>query len=498
LFAATQASARSGPDCDPPGVDATALEAARAAIDAACACDAFPSHARYERCVDEVVHAEIAADRLRPQCRATVSKAAKRSSCSFRRDKVVCCEHTRDGRDVCTIKGARKCVSKGRRTRTPCPGISFCSAAACTDGACVTVTTTTTTTLPPCERGLLYAPEGNRLRRYDIDTIKRPPLAEDVLIPSASDSKTGRDINGQVCPFPDRSGRFITGEDTGQPHPPAGFGVFAADGTQVGKLTPTYQVRGQPDPFGCGFDAQGRLFTSDIGAAGIGAGSGQLVMWFPPFDHFPEGYPTSDTPSANFCKIATDIGTAGGIAVDEQGRVYVTSSGGFRVLRFSPPFPTSPDAAGGCGATDAVGSPMADTVNRETFLFGGRHVPTPSGIARARNGNWFVSSVLNGVIAEYTPEGQFVRRVLEPPATETPPEVSTGNPQGIAVDCEGDLYYADLNLVVVNDDIDAGPNGKVRWIHFDAAGNPAPPVIVKQNLAFPDSLGILPGNLGKR
>jgi hypothetical protein len=132
-------------------------------------------------------------------------------------------------------------------------------------------------------------------------------------------------------------------------------------------------------------------------------------------------------------------------------------------------------------------------VHRETFVTDPSRVLTPTGIARARNGNWYIGAVFSGTIGEYTPDGTFVRFVLQPPAGESPPQLSTGNPQGLAVDCAGDLYYADLALVQNGSNIGPGPNGKVRWIHFDGAGNPAPPVTVKDNLDFPDALGIVPG-----
>jgi hypothetical protein len=346
------------------------------------------------------------------------------------------------------------------------------------------------------EAVLLYSPEGNRLRRYDLDTIDNPPLVEDILIERASMDPNGRDINGQVCPLPDGSGRFIAGEDTGQPTPPAGWGVFDPDGTQVGKLTATY-LAAVPDPFGCAFDPQGRLFTTELGDPGIGTSNGQLIMWFPPYDEFPGppgAYPGTNEPSTNFCKIATDIGTASSVAVDEQGRVYVASPGSFRVLRYLPPFPTSLDPGGGCEASDGLGSPMAESVTMEIFVFDPVNVTTPAGITRARNGNWFIASVLTGVIGEYYPNGTFVRRVLSPPPGETGLPLSTGHPQGLAVDCEGNLHYADMDLSE-NGGIGPGPDGKVRRISFDAAGNPQPPVIIKDGLDFPDGLGILPGDL---
>jgi len=349
--------------------------------------------------------------------------------------------------------------------------------------------------LRTCEEpALLYSPEGNRLRRYDIDTIDAPPLVEDILIERASLDPNGRDINGQVCVLPDGSGCFIAGEDTGQPTPPAGWGVFDPDGTQVGKLTATYPA-GFADPVGCGFDAQGRLFTTELGD--LGSANGQLIVWFPPFDVFPGPpglYPATNDASTNFCKIATNVDTGTGVAVDEQGRVYVASALTGRVLRYLPPFPTAPDAAGGCGSTDVLGSPMADTVTVETFIQDPSNVATPAGIVRAHNGNWFVSSVFNGVIGEYYPDGTFVRRVLAPPAGETELPLSTGHPQGLAVDCEGSLYYTDMNLVL-SGGIGPGPDGKVYRISFDAAGDPLAPVLVKAGLNFPDGLGILPGDL---
>ena len=79
---------------------------------------------------------------------------------------------------------------------------------------------------------------------------------------AARDPARGRDINGMVCALPDGSGRFVAGEDTGQPDAPAGWGVFAADGTQVGKLVAS-AAAAKPDPYGCAFDGAGRLFTTE-------------------------------------------------------------------------------------------------------------------------------------------------------------------------------------------------------------------------------------------
>jgi hypothetical protein len=343
---------------------------------------------------------------------------------------------------------------------------------------------------------LLYGAEGNRLRRFDIDTITSPPLVEDILIERASLDPEGRDINGQICRIPGGGGRFVAGEDTGQPTPPAGWGVFAPDGTQVGKLTATYFVSGA-EPYGCAFRG-GNLFTSEVGAQGFGANDGQLIMWFPPYDVFPGppgAYPATNAASTSFCKIDTGLSTAGAVAVDGLGRVYVASSSGLRIDRYSPPLPTGPDAAGGCGRTDGLGSPLADLdrVNKETLAVAPL---TYTGLAFAPNGNLYAASIVTGEILEIdvsvTPVVE-VRRVLDPPGALPP--YATGTPQGLAVDADGTLYYADLDLVGTFPNLGPGPNGKIWRITFDGSNQPQVPQIVKAGLAFPDGLGVLPGDL---
>lgn len=329
---------------------------------------------------------------------------------------------------------------------------------------------------------LLYATEGNRLRRFDTDTIGTAEPAQDVLVERAADDPVaGRDVNGEICFLPDGSGRFVLGEDTGQPTPPAGWGIFSADGVQESKLTATYFEAGA-EPHGCEFAPDGTLFTSEVGFQGFGTANGQLLMWF-----------DIDGPTPTFCKLATDLGTTGSVAIDGDGRVYVSQSAGLSIERFSPPFPTAADAAGGCGGTDGTGAPVADTVQRDTFATPADGMLTFSGLATAANGNLYAGSVLTGHIAEYATDGTLVRIVLDPADTDLP--IATGHPQGLAVGADGTLYYADLDLRGTLPDVGPGPDGKVRRIRFAADGTPLPPEIVRDGLAFPDGLGIGPGDL---
>ena len=349
--------------------------------------------------------------------------------------------------------------------------------------------------VPSCPPQLIYSNEGNRMRRYDVDTVGSGALVEDVLIPSASDDPIdGRDVNGAICRVPGGAGEFVCGEDTGQPSPPPGWGLFDSAGVHIGKNTPTF-FTSSAEPFGCAFEASGNLFTTSVGDQPVGT-NGQLIMWFPPYDEFPGlpgEYPATNDVSTNFCKIATDLSVTGNVAIGADGSVYVASAVALGVRRYNPPFPTAPNPGGGCGLLDGQGSPMADTVDFETFVSDPANVATPTGLAIAPNGNWYISSVFTGVIAEYDTDGAFVRRLLSPPEGEGLP-YSTGHPQSVVVDCRGDIYYTDLNLTI-SGGIGPGPNGGVFRLQLDAVGNPRTPELVRDGLAFPDGLGVFDGDL---
>jgi outer membrane protein assembly factor BamB len=358
---------------------------------------------------------------------------------------------------------------------------------------------------PPDPQVLIYNTEGNRLRRYDVDTIGGA-LVEDILQPSASDDPDGRDSNGVICRFRDGSGRYVHGEDTGQPSPPAGFGVFAPDGRQVGKLTPSYPVytSGQPEPFGCAIREDGILFTTDVGQQGFGNNNGQLTMWFPPYDHFPgppppspDAYPNNDDVSDNFCKIDETIGTANTVAIDAQGRVYVAASSQLTVYRYEGDWPTGLASGEGCDATDSVGGPMVDPgrITRSVFI-APDGISTYSGLAVAPDGtSVYVGSVLEGKIREYDLDGNLLRAIVDHGVPLGTLPTPFGSPQSLALGPDGSLYYADLALVGTLPNVGPGPNGKVWRVRFDAAGDPMTPEIVRQDLSFPDGVAVLAGDL---
>ncbi len=340
---------------------------------------------------------------------------------------------------------------------------------------------------PAPDRVILFAPETNRLNAY---APLRGGVKQTVIPSHADDPVRGRDINGQVC-FPRGGSRmFIAGEDTNQPNPPPGWGVFRLRGSrvgelsaeQVGRLVPTYQPSGDnPENYGCGFLSDGRLVTTDIGNEAGGDPTGQLILWFPPLTD----------PNPRYCKLDVAIGTAQGIYVDEQDRVFVASAREAPgIYVYEGPFPTGNDAAHGCGRVDRTGAPLVDVVAKRLFIPADSFIRTPSGVVWSPRGTFYVSSVLNGVIAEYRSDGSFVRRIVEPVRGESLPFPSTGTPLGLALDSLGTLYYADLGLR--QSGLNFGPGaglGSVRQVRF-VGDQPQSPETLDRGLSFPDGVGI--------
>jgi hypothetical protein len=124
---------------------------------------------------------------------------------------------------------------------------------------------------------------------------------------------------------------------------------------------------------------------------------------------------------------------------------------------------------------------------------GDHDLTSPSGLAHAPNGHWFVASVINGIINEYDQNWQYVQTVLRPPAGEELGETSftTGTPLGLAVDPDGVLFYADIGIVA-RAGRTPGPGvrtGSIQRITF-VGGRPSPPQPLAEDLQFPDGLGL--------
>jgi hypothetical protein len=313
------------------------------------------------------------------------------------------------------------------------------------------------------------------------------------MIENANDNpEDGLDINAQVCFLDDRT--FIAGEDTGQPEVIPGWGIFELTGdtftelgaTQVGKLVPTYQPAGsQPEMFGCGVLPDGRVVTTDVGNQASGPGTGQLMLWFPPI----EG---TDVP---FCMVDIDITTAQSIAIDGEDVLVASARPPTSGIWRYTDLPTGPTPEEGCDGIDVNGSPMVTDAAETLFIDpADGELVLANGIAASPDG-WYVSGVFTGVINEYGADGSFLREILRPPEGESIADgpYSTGTPNGIAVTDDGTLWIADLSLTF-REGGGIGPGrgtGTVRVIRF-VDGEPQPPEIIDEGLAFPDAMSIIP------
>jgi hypothetical protein len=371
--------------------------------------------------------------------------------------------------------------------------LGACSSDSDSDPDDASPASSTTTVAAKPAQPLVFNGQGNDLAAY----LAEPPFTKQIVIPHYDEATKpdGLDINGEICFDPQRPNRFVAGEDTlqtstGKP----GWGIFELSGTEIGKLSarqlgklvPTYQAsEDNAENYGCGFLADGRIVTTDIGNQAEGDGDGQLIVWFPPFE----------SRDVKYCKLDIDIATAQGVLVDGDA-VYVASARPptAGIWRYdASTFPTSNTAEGGCDGKDGTGAPFATQIQPQLFIKAENSVATPNDIAKAPDGRLYVSSVFTGTIAEFTADGKYVRDVLKPPAGEAlgAKPFSTGTPLGVGVGSDGSVYYADIGIVVSERGIGPGRGtGHVRRIAFDSSGKPQAPEVMDQGLAFPDGIGI--------
>jgi hypothetical protein len=367
----------------------------------------------------------------------------------------------------------------------------------------------------------VLSPEGNHLWAYDVASGRNQLVVRavnggdpGVAAPRGSDR---RDINGQVCVTPDRT-HVITGEDTvlhgggGEgSHDPriAGWAYLRITGSrlgaitvkQAGKLAPNAGAgpgyRGDPDNYGCGFLDTRRLLTTAIGNTLPGeSANGQLLLWFAPFG---AGYHRTTLRDGTafyigrvqHCEIDGTLATAGGIAVDRNGDVYVATNrpdgngAPGAVWRYRGRWPRSP--------RECTPAFLAANIHREQVIPSVSGAPadpratTPSAVVITPAHTLYVSSVFTGIVSEFSTSGQWLRDVY-PVAPVSPPTGPTGRtPYGLVVTEDESLWIANLGIVVDQPAPDAGSVLRVRFTN----GQPSPVgETMKSNLNFPDGLGV--------
>ena len=119
-----------------PAQDLADLQAMRAIVDGACACDGFTTHRAYFVCARNL----ISAFPSRTSCKRVAKKIFRKSTCAYpvttKGPRIPCVRVTSSGAVRCTVKVQGRCpnVPGPTFTQTPCPGFDYCVDAADTDG----------------------------------------------------------------------------------------------------------------------------------------------------------------------------------------------------------------------------------------------------------------------------------------------------------------------------------------------------------------------------
>jgi hypothetical protein len=346
--------------------------------------------------------------------------------------------------------------------------------------------------------------------------------------------------NGQMCIFPDHSGRFVTGYNPTLPsqdnpgslkpvmQPPVGEAVWNRHGSFTGQtiyVPGPYNLPGQtvggdipPDSnsdtfnnngtfIGCAFDHEGNLFATDLGTAQgqfPPPTSGRLIEWFgPTYSNYCiiDG-PTSGGVGPHHVDGTGGLSQPGNLAVDAGDNVLLPEAdphGAFNgeVLRFDhSSFPTS---AAGCGA-DGLYSPS--NLRSTVFIQGSLSLlPFPQSIAFDRAcGCWGVTTTIGDpAVAWFDDSGKQVTSMGVVPG-ESIAQVGSDpngyNPFGIAFAPDGTAYFDDIHIVCSAPLTNCGPadnGGRIMKVTF-TNGQPNAPTPIASGYNFPTSVTVcVPG-----
>jgi len=322
--------------------------------------------------------------------------------------------------------------------------------------------------------------------------------------------------NGQLCVFPDRSGRFVTGYNPTLPsqhnpgsqkpimNPPVGEAVWGRHGVFTGKTisvpgpytNPGSKIGGDIPPdaaarnafnnngtfTGCTFDRHGDLLANDIGT-GQGAlpvpDNGRLIEWFAPkyTQYCVLVGPTQGGVGPHHIDGTGGLKDPGTMATAANGDVYLAESGAGRVLTFAAA--SIPASVKQCGPEGLAQPSVPFTV----FTQG--HQAFPLGVARDPSCQcWAVSNVIGDpAVAWYDDHGQ-------PLASRPPVPSGPYSPFGIAFTPDGTLYFVDIHVECTARGCGpASHAGQVMRVTF-ANGVPRPPVPIRQGLDFPVSVTV--------
>ena len=334
-------------------------------------------------------------------------------------------------------------------------------------------------------------------------TSRRRRSATNASITTRADDPKGLDINAQICFFPGTAPRrtwFIAGEDTGQPNPPQGWGIFQLHGHEgrhvprharsASSPPPTRARPTTPRTTAAASCRDGRVLTTDVG------NQADRQRRRPAHRLVPAVRPHRQV---RYCKIDVGIATAGGICGRRAGP-RLRRVGPAPDRRRPPLHRPVPDVgharAAAAARTTRTGAPMADEGDeRRSSSRPPLRSPRPNAIVPAPRGGFYVSSVFNGVIAEYSGTGHVPPH--DPPAARgrdrsAPKPFSTGTPLGIGVDRRRRRSSTPTSASSSAPTASAPATTPARCgASASSTASRSRPTPWRRGLAFPDGIGVL-------
>ncbi len=122
LMSVPQAYAQQGVSCGKEAGDDAALDAAWEELSAACPCTSAKAtkwrkeRASFVKCARKFAASAVKSGDIRSRCRNKLVQAAKRSTCSRKKETVTCCKTSANGTKSCSVtKNAAKCKPNKQR-----------------------------------------------------------------------------------------------------------------------------------------------------------------------------------------------------------------------------------------------------------------------------------------------------------------------------------------------------------------------------------------------
>jgi len=254
----------------------------------------------------------------------------------------------------------------------------------------------------------------------------------------------------------------LTPANTGGAVPAAIYGQVS---TFAGGRAPvTYDSQGTDAgfnlPSGISADAVGNIYVSDFGSGAI----------------------RKISPAANVHTIA-NTNSPSGLALDSQGNIYVTDFNTNKILKITPAGVSSVFAgSGNAGKIDGIGSAASFSA--------------PGGIAVDASGNIYVADQQNNSIRFISPAGEVKTIAGSGVAganNATGLAATFNNPDGLAIDKQGNIYVADTKNNMIRK---IATDGSVTTFAGSGAVGNADGLKTAASFNYPTGLAIdAPGNL---